>query len=63
VTKEGYLGIGGKYYIGTPKQLTITVCRLVNNEYQKVLLRKGDRIQSTLFPNFDLLTDKLFDLG
>jgi Uma2 family endonuclease len=58
-----YLGIGGKYYIGTPKQPTITVCRLVNNEYQKVLLRKGDRIQSTLFPNFDLLTDKLFDLG
>jgi Uma2 family endonuclease len=39
-----YLGIGVKYYIGTPKQPTITVCRLVNNEYQKVLLRKGDRI-------------------
>ena len=58
-----YLGIGGKYYIGTPKQPTITICQLVENEYQKVLLRRGEAIQSKLFPELKLTTDKLFAFG
>ncbi len=55
-----YLGIGGKYFIGSPKQPTVTVCNLVNDQYQKIMLRKGDCLQSSLFPNLKLSTDKLF---
>ena len=58
-----YLGIGGKYYIGSPKQPTITICNLVAGEYKKVLLRRGDIIQSLLFPNLQLSCDTLFCLG
>ncbi|WP_009543695.1 Uma2 family endonuclease [Crocosphaera subtropica] len=55
-----YLGIGGKYYIGSPKQPTITICQLVNDEYQKILLRRGDMIESKLFPSLQLNCDQLF---
>ncbi|NES82532.1 MAG: Uma2 family endonuclease [Moorea sp. SIO2B7] len=58
-----YLGIGGKYYIGYPKQPTITICYLVNDEYQKVLLRSGDRIESLVFPHLSLSTEQLFCFG
>lgn len=55
-----YLGIGGKYFIGSPKQPTITACNLVNNEYQKVMLRRGDYLESSLFSNLKLSTNKIF---
>ena len=58
-----YLGIGGKYYIGSPKQPTITICNLVDGEYRKVLLRQGESIQSSLFPNLKLSCASLFSLG
>lgn len=55
-----YLGLGGKYYIGSPKQPTITICNLVDGEYQKMILRSGDFIQSLLFSDLKLSADKLF---
>ncbi len=55
-----YLGIGGKYYIGSPKQPTVTICKLVNDEYQKNILRRGDLIKSSLFPELELSCEKLF---
>ena len=58
-----YLGVGGKYYIGSPKQPTITVCNLIGEEYKKVLLRKGDVIRSQVFDDFELATDRLFEYG
>jgi Uma2 family endonuclease len=58
-----YLGIGGKYFIGSPKQPTVTLCQLVEGSYQKTILRRGDRIQSPLFPDLDLTCDRLFALG
>ena len=58
-----YLGIGGKYYIGTPKQPTVTLCQLVEGEYQKTLLRRGDRIHSPLFPDLEISCDRLFAFG
>ena len=57
-----YLGIGGKYYIGNPKQPTVTTYSLVAGEYNKVLLRRGDFIQSSLFPELKLSCDRLFGL-
>jgi Uma2 family endonuclease len=58
-----YLGIGGKYFIGSPKQPTVTVCNLVNNQYEKIMLRRGDNLQSSCFPNLKLSTDSLFKFG
>ncbi len=58
-----YLGIGGKYYIGSPKQPTITICHLVNDEYQRILLRRGDMIESKLFPKLQLNCEQLFSFA
>jgi Uma2 family endonuclease len=58
-----YLGIGGKYYIGSPKQPTVMVCHLVDGEYQKTLLRSDKLIESLQFPHLKLSTDQLFALG
>lgn len=58
-----YLGIGGKYYIGSSKQPTITICNLVDGEYHKMMFRSGDLLQSFLFPNIAIAADKLFAFG
>ncbi|NEP53143.1 MAG: Uma2 family endonuclease [Moorea sp. SIO3C2] len=55
-----YLGIGGKYFIGSPKQPMVTVCCLVNDQYQNVMFRRGNYLKSSLFPNLKLSTDQLF---
>ncbi|NEO67021.1 MAG: Uma2 family endonuclease, partial [Moorea sp. SIO4G2] len=55
-----YLGIGGKYFIGSPKQPTVTVCCMVNDQYQKVMFRRGDYLKSYVFSNLKLSTDQLF---
>jgi Uma2 family endonuclease len=58
-----YLGVGGKYYIGSPKQPTVTINRLVNDAYEKVLLRQGELMVSSLFPHLQLATAQLFAFG
>jgi Uma2 family endonuclease len=57
-----YLGVGGKYYIGSPKKPTVTICHLINGEYQKIVLHKGDQIQSIIFPHLKLAVDLLLDI-
>ncbi|MGB3614158.1 MAG: Uma2 family endonuclease, partial [Elainellaceae cyanobacterium] len=37
-----YLGIGGRRYIGSPKQPTFTVCTLTDGEYELQQFRSGD---------------------
>ena len=49
-----YLGLGGRDYIGTPKQPTITVCDLVGDRYQKRLLRGDALLRSVIFPTLNL---------
>ena len=58
-----YLGIGGKYYIGSPKQPTVAICRLVDNVYEKMLLPQGESLVSSIFTNLQLTTDQLFALA
>jgi len=41
-----YLGLGGRRYIGSPKQPTVTVCRLVNGIYETTLFRQGETVVS-----------------
>jgi Uma2 family endonuclease len=45
-----FRGLGGIEFIGKPKQPTITICRLVDEHYEKQQYRLGDAIASTLLP-------------
>jgi Uma2 family endonuclease len=58
-----YLGLGGRDYIGTPKQPTITVCELEGDRYQKQRVQGGDRLQSPTFPDLDLTATQIFAAG
>jgi Uma2 family endonuclease len=49
-----YLGIGGREYIGNPKQPTIMVCQLTDDTYDKRLLRVNDTLESGIFPELQL---------
>jgi len=57
-----YLGIGGRDYIGKPKQPTVTICRLDGDEYQKQLLGNNQQLVSSLFPNLELTTQEIFSV-
>ncbi|MDA0266889.1 MAG: Uma2 family endonuclease [Cyanobacteria bacterium] len=58
-----YLGIGGRRYIGSPKQPTFTVCTLVDGEYELQQFRGSDLIVSALFPELKLTANQGFLLG
>ncbi|MEL6222448.1 MAG: Uma2 family endonuclease [Cyanobacteria bacterium J06627_8] len=58
-----YKGLGGRRYIGNPKQPTITVCHLVNGTYEPQLFRQGDTMRSPNFPNLQLTADAIFLFG
>jgi len=58
-----YLGLGGREYIGIPKQPTITICRLVDEFYDKVLVRQRDLVSSVSFPELQLQADEIFAAG
>jgi len=57
-----YLGLGGRRYIGSPKQPTVTVCRLVDDLYQTTLFREGDNISSTGFASLQLAVSQITEL-
>ncbi len=57
-----YLGIGGRRYIGSPKRPTISVCTLVEGEYQVTLFQGDDRkIESKAFPELTLSVAEIFN--
>ena len=56
-----YLGIGGRRYIGSPKQPTFTVCRLVDGEDEIQKFRSSDRILSSTFPDLQLTANQVFN--
>ena len=49
-----YLGLGGRRYIGSPKQPTMTVCNLVNGLYETTLLRRGKTMTSPSLSDLQL---------
>ena len=55
-----YLGLGGRRYIGFPKQPTVTVCQLIDGEYQLQLFRNSDRLVSKIFPELNLTAAQIF---
>ncbi len=58
-----YLGIGGREYIGKPKQPTVTICNLIEDEYQKQLFKNNDQLISSIFPNLQLTAQQIFSAG
>lgn len=57
-----YAGLGGRRFIGTPKQPTLTVCRLVEGEYELRLFRGEETIVSSTFPNLSLTANQVMRL-
>ena len=55
-----YAALGGRNFIGNPKQPTITVCNLVDGEYQISKFRDSDRIVSQTFPELNLTPNQIF---
>ncbi|MCC5636255.1 Uma2 family endonuclease [Nostoc sp. CHAB 5844] len=55
-----YAALGGREYIGKPKQPTILVCCLEDGEYQINKFRQGQRIQSLTFPELNLTVEQVF---
>lgn len=58
-----YLGLGGRRYIGTPKQPTVTVCNWCNGIYETQLFRSGDSIVSPHLSGLRLTVDQLIEIG
>ncbi|MDM3856424.1 MAG: Uma2 family endonuclease, partial [Aphanizomenon gracile PMC649.10] len=55
-----YAALGGRNFIGNPKQPTISVCNLVDEEYQISKFRDDERIISQTFPELHLTANQIF---
>ncbi len=58
-----YLGLGGRKFIGNPKQPTLSVCQLVDGEYEVKQFRGDDRVESLAFPELRLTAELIFRAG
>jgi Uma2 family endonuclease len=54
-----YLGLGGRRYIGTPKQPTFSVYQWVDGEYQVTFFRGEAQILSPTFPELTLTLNQI----
>ncbi|MES1024895.1 Uma2 family endonuclease [Gloeocapsa sp. BRSZ] len=55
-----YAALGGRRFIGNPKQSTISVYQLVDDEYQVSQFRGNDIILSPTFPSLTLTAEQVF---
>ncbi|MEG5044350.1 Uma2 family endonuclease [Microcoleus sp. B4-C1] len=58
-----YAALGGRRFIGNPKQPTISVYQLVDGEYQISLFRGDDIVESLTFPELRLTAEQIFRAG
>jgi len=58
-----YLGKGGTRFIGSPKEPTLSVCQLVNGEYEVQLFKGDQQIISPTFPELELTMDRILAAG
>ncbi len=56
-----YAALGGRNFIGNPKQPTIFVCQLIDGEYQMNHFRGNNPIISPTFPQLNLTAQQIFD--
>ena len=55
-----YAALGGRNFIGNPKQPTISVCNLIDEEYQISKFRDHECIVSKTFPELNLTANQIF---
>jgi Uma2 family endonuclease len=55
-----YAALGGRNFIGNPKQSTISVCNLVDEEYTITKFQNSDRLISQTFPDLNLTVNQIF---
>ncbi len=58
-----YAALGGREFIGYPKQRTIFVYELIDGEYVKTTFRDSDVIVSPTFLQFNLTAQQIFNLA
>ena len=58
-----YLGLGGRQFIGKPKQPTFSIYALIDGEYEVQRFRAGDRLVSHTFPELNLTAGQVFATG
>ncbi|MEG5000651.1 Uma2 family endonuclease [Microcoleus sp. B4-D4] len=58
-----YAALGGRRFIGNPKQPTISVYQLVDGEYQINQFGGDDIVESLAFPELRLTADQIFVAG
>ncbi len=58
-----YAALGGRKFIGNPKVPTISVCVLVEGEYQVTKFTGNAQIVSPTFPQFNFTAQQVFDLA
>ncbi len=56
-----YAALGGRNFIGNPKQPTVFICQLIDGEYQMTQFRSNDLIVSPTFPQLNLTAQQIFD--
>lgn len=55
-----YAALGGRRFLGSPKQPTISIYSLVEGEYQITQFRDDNQIVSPTFPQFSLTANQIF---
>ncbi len=54
-----YAAFGGRRFIGNPKQPTVTVCSLIDGEYELQAFQGSSQIRSSLFPELSLTAEQV----
>ena len=58
-----YAALGGRNFIGSPKQQTLFVCQMIDGEYQMNHFRGSDLIVSPTFNQLNLTAQQVFQAG
>ncbi|WAS04577.1 Uma2 family endonuclease [Gloeomargaritales cyanobacterium VI4D9] len=58
-----YLGLGGRRFLGNPKQPTIFIHEFIDGEYQVNAFREQERLISPTFPELVLTVAQVFQAG
>jgi len=56
-----YAALGAKKFIGDPKQPTISIYHLIDQEYQVTQFRNSEVIISPTFPDLSLTANQIFN--
>jgi Uma2 family endonuclease len=58
-----YAALGGRNFIGNPKEPTLSVYQLIDEEYQMSQFKGNNKIVSPTFPQLNLTAEQIFRVG